>query len=187
MLEVRANKEAAGLGSSFLDSFGREIKKANFLWLIALFFKAYAVEADIRLLAFYLHLPDQDPERRGSLCLGWTRKDSTRGLNSWSGVFYKTRLSLRSGTQRELKKKSFSSFGWLLALSIGRLSACVPKWRPFFGNGYTKAREIEFDLSLYAGSWTPFSFRIPFRHEILYWAWCGITIITHSLLVWLLV
>ena len=32
------------------------------LALIALFFKAYAVEADIRLLAFYLHLPDQDPE-----------------------------------------------------------------------------------------------------------------------------
>ena len=41
-------------------------KKFNFikkflllLALIALFFKAYAVEADIRLLAFYLHLPDQ--------------------------------------------------------------------------------------------------------------------------------
>jgi hypothetical protein len=32
------------------------------LALIALFFKAYAVEADIRLLAFYLYLPDQDPE-----------------------------------------------------------------------------------------------------------------------------
>ena len=32
------------------------------LALIALFFKAYAVEADIRLLAFYLHLLDQDPE-----------------------------------------------------------------------------------------------------------------------------
>lgn len=30
--------------------------------LIALFFKTYAVEADIRLLAFYLHLLDQDPE-----------------------------------------------------------------------------------------------------------------------------
>lgn len=29
------------------------------LALIALFFKAYAVEADIRLLAFYLHLPDR--------------------------------------------------------------------------------------------------------------------------------
>ena len=32
------------------------------LALIALFFKAYAVEADIELLAFYLHLPDQDPK-----------------------------------------------------------------------------------------------------------------------------
>lgn len=32
------------------------------LALIALFFKAYSVEANIRLLAFYLHLPDQDPE-----------------------------------------------------------------------------------------------------------------------------
>lgn len=38
--------------------------------LIALFFKAYAVEADIRLLAFYLHLPEQDPEGVRSLCLG---------------------------------------------------------------------------------------------------------------------
>lgn len=28
------------------------------LALIALFFKAFAVEADIKLLAFYLHLPD---------------------------------------------------------------------------------------------------------------------------------
>ena len=27
--------------------------------MIALFFKAYAVEADIRLLTFYLHLPDR--------------------------------------------------------------------------------------------------------------------------------
>ena len=40
------------------------------LALIALFFKAYAVEADIRLLAFYLHLPEQDPEGVRSLCLG---------------------------------------------------------------------------------------------------------------------
>lgn len=32
------------------------------LALIALFFKAYSVEANIRLLAFYPHLPDQDPE-----------------------------------------------------------------------------------------------------------------------------
>ena len=38
------------------------------LALIALFFKAFAVEAYIRLLAFYLHLPDQ--KRRDSLCLG---------------------------------------------------------------------------------------------------------------------
>ena len=32
------------------------------LALIALFFKAYAIEADIGLLVFYLHLPNQDPE-----------------------------------------------------------------------------------------------------------------------------
>jgi hypothetical protein len=44
------------------------IKKIDFIMkcllllaLIALFFKAYVVEADIRLLAFYPHLPDQDP------------------------------------------------------------------------------------------------------------------------------
>ena len=35
------------------------MKSLLLLALIALFFKAFAVEADIRLLAFYLHLPDQ--------------------------------------------------------------------------------------------------------------------------------
>lgn len=39
--------------------------------------KAYAVEADIRLLAFFLSASSR-PTGRGSLCLGWTRKDSTR-------------------------------------------------------------------------------------------------------------
>lgn len=46
----------------FKNAFYYEIIIIIILALIALFFKAYAVEADIRLLAFYLHLPDQDPE-----------------------------------------------------------------------------------------------------------------------------
>lgn len=44
------------------NGFSYEMFIIILLALIALFFKAYAVEADIRLLAFYLHLPDQDPE-----------------------------------------------------------------------------------------------------------------------------
>lgn len=44
------------------NGFSYEMFLIILLALIALFFKAYAVEADIRLLAFYLHLPDQDPE-----------------------------------------------------------------------------------------------------------------------------
>lgn len=39
------------------------MKSLLLLALIALFFKAYAVEADIRLLAFYPHLPDQEGVR----------------------------------------------------------------------------------------------------------------------------
>lgn len=39
--------------------FSYEMLYLLLLALIALFFKAYAVEADIRLLAFYLHLPDR--------------------------------------------------------------------------------------------------------------------------------
>ena len=69
-------------------------KQKMFLMKSLLFFKPYAVEADIRLLAFYLHLPDRK--------------------------------------------------GFVL-------------------------------------------FRIPFLHSILYSACCGITFITHSFLVWLLV
>lgn len=42
------------LNNKFLFSY-----EIIILALIALFFKAYAVEADIRLLAFYLHLPDR--------------------------------------------------------------------------------------------------------------------------------
>ena len=51
---------------NFTYTFEISNKKLDFLMkcllllaLIALFFKAFAVEADIRLLAFYLHLPDQ--------------------------------------------------------------------------------------------------------------------------------
>ena len=44
------------------NGFSYEMFLIILLALIALFFKAYAVEADIRLLAFYPHLPDQDPE-----------------------------------------------------------------------------------------------------------------------------
>jgi len=49
--------------------------------LIALFFKAYAVEADIRLLAFYLHLPD----RKGFALFGMNsqRLDPGTSLVEW--------------------------------------------------------------------------------------------------------
>lgn len=50
--------------------------------MMALFFKAYAVEADIRLLAFYLHFPD----RKGFVLFG---------MNS-------QRLDFLSGTQKEV-------------------------------------------------------------------------------------
>ena len=44
------------------------------LALIVLFFKAYAVEADIGLLAFYMHLPDQDQE---GICFVWDELTKT--------------------------------------------------------------------------------------------------------------
>lgn len=82
-----------------------------FIALIALFFKAYAVEADIRLLAFVLSASSRPRPGRGSLCLGWTRKDSTRRVASF------IRLESLSGTI----KKSLSSFGLLLATRGGYL------------------------------------------------------------------
>ena len=57
------------------NGFSYEMFIIILLALIALFFKAYAVEADIRLLAFYLHLPDQDPE--GVRCV-WDELAKTR-------------------------------------------------------------------------------------------------------------
>lgn len=55
------------------------------LALIALFFKAYAVEADIRLLAFYLHLLDQDPEGVGFALFGMNSQglDPRTSLVEW--------------------------------------------------------------------------------------------------------
>ena len=80
------------------------------LALIALFFKAYSVEANIRLLAFYPHLPDQDPEgvRFALFGMNSQRLDPRR-------VASFIRLEFLSGTQ----KKSLSSFGLLLATRGG--------------------------------------------------------------------
>ena len=69
----------------------------------------------------------------------------------------------------ELKRKSLSSFGLLLATRGGWLSACVPKWHPFFGNGYTWEKSLEFDLSLYAlkrGHGLLFSLGSPFYIQL---------------------
>ena len=71
--------------------------------LIALFFKAYAVEADIRLLAFYLHLPDQDPE---GVRFVWDELAKTRPEDFPRIVASFIRLEFLS----ETKKKSSSSF-----------------------------------------------------------------------------
>lgn len=80
--------------------------------LIALFFKAYAVEADIRLLAFYLHLPEQDPE---GVRFVWDELARTRPEDFPRIVASFIRLDFLS----ETKKKSLSSFGLLLATRGG--------------------------------------------------------------------
>lgn len=77
----------------------------------ALFFKAYAVEADIRLLAFYLHKTDQDPE---GVCFVWDELAKTRPEDFPRRVASFIRLKFLSG-----KKKSLSSFGLLLATRGG--------------------------------------------------------------------
>lgn len=82
------------------------------LALIALFFQAYAVEADIRLLAFYLHLLDQDPE---GVRFVWDELARTRPEDFPRRVASFIRLESLSGT----KKKSLSSFGLLLATRGG--------------------------------------------------------------------
>lgn len=89
------------------------------LALIALFFKAYAVEADIRLLAFYLHLPEQDPK---GVRFIWDELARTRPEDFPRRVASFIRLYFLS----ETKKKSLSSFGASFS-HAGRLSACVPK------------------------------------------------------------
>lgn len=89
------------------------------LALIALFFKAYAVEADIRLLAFYLHLLDQDPE---GVRFVWDELARTRPEDFPRRVASFIKLFSLSGT----KKKEFELF-WLTFSHAGRLSACVPK------------------------------------------------------------
>lgn len=88
--------------------------------LIALFFKAYAVEADIRLLAFYLHLPEQDPE---GVRFVWDELARSRPEDFLRRVASFIRLEFLS----ETKKKSLSSFFWFTFSHAGRLSACVPK------------------------------------------------------------
>nr|GMD87900.1 succinate dehydrogenase subunit 3 [Ipomoea batatas] len=68
--------------------------------------KAYAVEADIRLLAFYLHLPDR--KEFALFGMNSQRLDPRTSLVEW-------RLFLSKNFSVELKKKSLSSFGLLLA------------------------------------------------------------------------
>lgn len=80
--------------------------------MIALFFKAYSVEANIRLLAFYPHLPDQDPE---GVRFVWDELAKTRPEDFPRRVASFIRLEFLSGT----KKKSLSSFGLLLATRGG--------------------------------------------------------------------
>ena len=83
------------------------------LALIALFFKAYAVEADIGLLAFYPHLPDQDLE---GVRFVWDELAKTPLYEDFPRrVASFIRLEFLSGT----KKKSLSSFGLLLATRGG--------------------------------------------------------------------
>lgn len=97
-----------------------EIKKKIYflmkclLALIALFFKAYAVEADIRLLAFYPHLPDQDPE---GVRFVWDELAKTRPEDFPRRVASFIRLEFLSGT----KKKEFKLF-WLTFSHAGRLA-----------------------------------------------------------------
>ena len=114
--------------------------------LIALFFKAYAVEADIGLLAFYLHLPEQDPE---GLRFVWDELARSRPEDFPRRVASFRIIRQDSFFLVKLKKKEFELF-WFTFSHAGRLSACVPKWRPFFCNGYTREKSLEFDLSLYA-------------------------------------
>jgi hypothetical protein len=106
--------------------------------LIALFFKAYAVEADIRLLAFYLHLPD----RKGFALFGMNSQRLDPGsLVEW---LYKTPLS-----QWNSKIKSFSSFGLLLATRGGYPHVSQSDVH-FFVMGILEKKGLEFDLPLYA-------------------------------------
>jgi hypothetical protein len=87
------------LGSSFIDGFfgislseekdgnycSKRKNKIGFYYLMKMkllnsfFFKAYAVEADIRLLAFYLHLPDREGLRFLWDELAKTRPEATGG------------------------------------------------------------------------------------------------------------
>lgn len=82
------------------------------LALIALFFQAYAVEADIRLLAFYPHLPDQDPE---GVRFVWDELAKTRPEDFPRRVASFIRLEFISGT----KKKELKLF-WLTFSHAGR-------------------------------------------------------------------
>lgn len=84
--------------------------------LIALFFKAYAVEADIGLLAFYLHLPEQDPE---GLRFVWDELARSRPEDFPRRVASFRIIRQDSFFLVKLKKKSLSSFGLLLATRGG--------------------------------------------------------------------
>nr|GLL21498.1 hypothetical protein GOBAR_DD10434 [Ipomoea trifida] len=94
--------------------------------------KAYAVEADIRLLAFYLHLPDR--KEFALFGMNSQRLDPRTSLVEW-------RLFLSKNFSVELKKKSLSSFGLLLAKRGGYPHVSQSDVH-FFGNGYTREKSL---------------------------------------------
>ena len=129
------------------------------LALIALFFKAYAVEADIRLLAFYLHLPDQDPE---GVRFVWDELARTRPEDFPRIVASFIRLDFLS----ETKKKSLSSFGLLLATRGGYPHVSQSDVH-FLIMGILE-RKVWNSTSPYTRVMDSFLFRNPFLHSIIY-------------------
>jgi hypothetical protein len=102
--------------------------------------KAYAVEADIRLLAFYLHLPDR--KEFALFGMNSQRLDPRTSLVEW-------RLFLSKNFSVELKKKSLSSFGLLLAKRGGYPHVSQSDVH-FLVMGILERKGLEFDLPLYA-------------------------------------
>lgn len=114
-------------------------------------------------MAFYLHLLDQDPE---GVRFVWDEFARTRPDDFPRRVASFIRRFSLSGM--ELKIKSLSSFGFLLATRGGYPPVSQSDVH-FFGNGYTREKSCEFNLSLYAlKRGHGLLFRTPFLHSISY-------------------